>query len=134
MKPLKIAMMGMTHGHTRKYYQVLKENPKLDWVAVSTTDDFARQLFLKAVQGVPCYGSDVEMLDAHPEIEAVVIASANKEHLGQMKLCAERGINILEAGHFFTEQPVTQIFADLLLRLDPDMYVEIADSNLIRLI
>ena len=95
MKPLKIAMMGMTHGHTRKYYQVLKENPKLDWVAVSTTDDFARQLFLKAVQGVPCYGSDVEMLDAHPEIEAVVIASANKEHLGQMKLCAERGINIL---------------------------------------
>ncbi len=46
----------------------------------------------------------------------------------------ERGINILEAGHFFTEQPVTQIFADLLLRLDPDMYVEIADSNLIRLI
>ena len=95
MKPLKIAMMGMTHGHTRKYYQVLKENPKLDWVAVSTTDDFARQLFLKAVQDVPCYGSDVEMLDAHPEIEAVVIASANKEHLGQMKLCAERGINIL---------------------------------------
>ena len=27
MKPLKIAMMSMTHGHTRKYYQVLKENP-----------------------------------------------------------------------------------------------------------
>ena len=88
MKPVKIAMMGMTHGHTRKYYQVLKENPKLDWVAVSTTDDFARSLFLKAVQGVPCYNSDVEMLDAHPEIEAVVLASANKEHLAQMRLYA----------------------------------------------
>ena len=23
MKPVKIAMMGMTHGHTRKYYQTL---------------------------------------------------------------------------------------------------------------
>lgn len=30
MKPLSIAMMSMTHGHTRKYYQVLKENPKLN--------------------------------------------------------------------------------------------------------
>ena len=39
MKPLKIAMMSMTHGHTRKYYQVLKENPLLDWVAVSTAND-----------------------------------------------------------------------------------------------
>ena len=36
MKPLKIAMMSMTHGHTRKYYQTLKDNPKLDWVAVAT--------------------------------------------------------------------------------------------------
>jgi|GEM_PF-4646813 len=30
MEKLKIAMMSMTHGHTRKYYQVLRENPKLD--------------------------------------------------------------------------------------------------------
>ena len=35
------------------------------------------------------------MLDAHPEIEAVVLASENSEHLRQMKLCAERGIHIL---------------------------------------
>ena len=33
MKPVKIAMMGMTHGHTRKYYQTLLDNQKLDWVA-----------------------------------------------------------------------------------------------------
>ena len=33
MEKLKIAMMSMTHGHTRKYYQVLKENPKLEWIA-----------------------------------------------------------------------------------------------------
>ena len=33
MKPVKIAMMGMTHGHTRKYYQTLLDNKKLDWVA-----------------------------------------------------------------------------------------------------
>ena len=32
MKPLNIAMMSMTHGHTRKYYQVLRDNPKLNWI------------------------------------------------------------------------------------------------------
>ncbi len=95
MKPVKIAMMTMTHGHTRKYYQTLKENPKLDWVAVSASDPDARERFLNSVQGIPCYSSDEEMLNAHPEIEAVVIASANSEHYQQMELCARRGIHIL---------------------------------------
>jgi len=95
MKPLKIAMMSMTHGHTRKYYQVLKENVNLDWVAVSTANDEVKKLFLNSVDNIPCYDSDEEMLDAHPEIEAVIIASENSEHLRQMKLCAQRGIHIL---------------------------------------
>lgn len=95
MEPLKIAMMSLTHGHTRKYYQVLKENPKLNWIAVSAADEDSKQRFLSSVDGIPCYDSDIEMLEKHPEIEAVVIASANSEHLEQMKLCAERGIHIL---------------------------------------
>lgn len=51
-----------------------------------------------------------------------------------MAEAAEMGINLLEAGHFFTEHPVTQFFQALLHRLDPDMYIEIMDSNVIRLI
>ena len=73
MKRLKIAMMSMTHGHTRKYYDVLKNNPKLEWIAVSTANEEVKQVFLNAVQGIPCYDSDEAMLDAHPEIEAVVL-------------------------------------------------------------
>ena len=46
MKPLKIAMMSMTHGHTRKYYQTLMDNPKLDWVAVATANDEVKEIFL----------------------------------------------------------------------------------------
>lgn len=95
MEKLKIAMMSMTHGHTRKYYQVLKENPKLEWIAVSTANETVKRIFLDAVDGIPCYDSDEEMLDAHPEIEAVVLASENSEHLRQMRLCADRGIHIL---------------------------------------
>lgn len=95
MKPIKIAMMSMTHGHTRKYYQTLRDNPKLDWVAVSTANESVRELFQRSVSGIPCYDSDEEMLNAHPEIEAVVLASENSEHLRQMGLCASRGIHVL---------------------------------------
>ncbi len=95
MKPIKIAMMSMTHGHTRKYYQTLNDNPNLDWVAVSTANKEVKAIFMDSVQGIPCYDSDEEMLDAHPEIEAVVLASENSEHLRQMKLCAGRGIHML---------------------------------------
>ena len=45
MEKLKIAMMSMTHGHTRKYYDVLQHNPKLSFVAVSTENETARETF-----------------------------------------------------------------------------------------
>ncbi len=95
MKPLKIAMMGMTHGHTRKYYNTLRENRKLDWIAVAAPEAAARETFALYEKNVPCYSSYEEMFERHPDIEAVVIASANDRHFEEMKLCAERGIHIL---------------------------------------
>jgi putative NIF3 family GTP cyclohydrolase 1 type 2 len=44
------------------------------------------------------------------------------------------GINLIEAGHFFTEQPVTEFFRELLDEYCPDAYVEILDSNTIKVI
>ncbi len=95
MDKVKIAMMSMTHGHTRKYYDVLKNNPKLEWIAVSTANEEVREIFLNSVKGIPCYDSDEEMLNRHPEIQAVILASENSEHLRQVQLCAERGIDVL---------------------------------------
>ena len=95
MKPVKIAMMALTHGHTRKYYQTLRENSKLDWVASCAADQRAKDVYELYDNGVPCYLSPEEMFEKHPDIEAVVIASANDQHLKEMKLCAERGIHIL---------------------------------------
>ena len=95
MKPLKIALMSLSHGHTRKYYQVLQDNPKLEFIAASAINDEVKELFIKTVKDVPVYNSDIEMLEAHPEIQAVVVASANACHYEQFKLCAERGIHIL---------------------------------------
>lgn len=51
-----------------------------------------------------------------------------------MEEAAEMGINLIEAGHFFTEQHITEFFRELLIDFDPNLYVEIADSNMIKTI
>ena len=95
MKPIKIAMLSLTHGHTRKYYQTLKENPKLEWIAVHAETEQVKEIFLKGNYDIPCYLDEEEMYETHPDIEAVVMASANSKHLRQFRECARRGIHIL---------------------------------------
>lgn len=95
MQPVKIAMMSLTHGHTRKYYQTLRESPKLDWVAACAENEAVERIFRTKNPDVPCYRDEQEMFDRHPDIEAVVLASANSRHLDQVRACAERGIHIL---------------------------------------
>jgi dinuclear metal center YbgI/SA1388 family protein len=51
-----------------------------------------------------------------------------------MEEAAEMGINLIEAGHFYTEQHITEFFRELLLDFDPNVYTEIVDSNLIKTI
>jgi len=95
MKPVKIAMMSLTHGHTRKYYQTLLENAKLDWVASCAEDQRAKETYELYQTGVPCYFSADEMFERHPDIEAVVLASANDKHMAQVQACARRGVHVL---------------------------------------
>lgn len=49
-----------------------------------------------------------------------------------MEEAAELGINLIEAGHYFTEQPVTEFFRQIVLEFCPDTYVELASSNTIK--
>ena len=51
-----------------------------------------------------------------------------------MEEATEMGINLLEAGHYYTEQHITEFFRDLIIDFDPEIYVEIADSNIIKTI
>ena len=50
MKPVKIAMVSLTHGHTRKYYQTLRENSKLDWVASCAEDERAKEEYMEYLE------------------------------------------------------------------------------------
>ena len=51
-----------------------------------------------------------------------------------MEEASELGINLIEAGHYYTEQPVSEFFRELLVDFDPDMYVEVAPSNIIKIL
>ena len=51
-----------------------------------------------------------------------------------MEEAAEMGINLIEAGHYATEFPVTKFFTNLLLKIDPKLTVEVVGSYVIRTI
>lgn len=95
MNPIKIAMLSLTHGHARKYFQSLTDNNNFEWVAVTAETQEIMDDFLSKGYKIPCYLNEEEMFENHPDIEAVVLASQNNKHLVQMKVCARRGIHIL---------------------------------------
>ncbi len=77
--------------------------------------------------------------DGKGYVKAAIEAGADTYISGRigynvMEEAAEMGINLIEAGHFFTEQNITEFFRELLLDFDPSLYVEIADSNMIKTI
>ena len=77
--------------------------------------------------------------DGKGYVKAAIEAGADTYISGRigynvMEEAAEMGINLIEAGHFFTEQHITEFFRELLIDFDPNIYVEIADSNLIKTI
>lgn len=77
--------------------------------------------------------------DGKGYVKAAIDAGADTYISGRigynvMEEASEMGINLIEAGHYFTEQHITEFFRELLLDFDPSLYVEIADSNLIKTI
>ena len=49
-----------------------------------------------------------------------------------MEEAAEMGINLIEAGHYFTEQPICAVLQEMLLSFDPTLTIEVISSNLIK--
>ena len=49
-----------------------------------------------------------------------------------MEEAAELGINLVEAGHYYTELPVLSFFAELVSTADLSLTVDYADSNMIK--
>ena len=50
-----------------------------------------------------------------------------------MEEAPDMGINLIEAGHYHTEFPVTGFFGELVSQIDEGIYFETADSNMIKI-
>ena len=77
--------------------------------------------------------------DGKSYVKAAIDAGADTFLSGRigynvMEEATEMGINLIEAGHFYTESHISEFFRDLINEFDPDIYVEIANSNIIKTI
>ena len=93
IKPVKVAILSCNHGHAPGYYG-LKSDPMFELVAVSLKPEAYADVRVKNLEGIPQYQTDTELLDVHPELEAVIIASDNASHFQQVREAAKRGLHI----------------------------------------
>ena len=108
-------------------------------------DDFAHHL--KSVLGV----EQLTVAEANLPIYTVAVVGGEGKHYvkdaleagaetfvsgnigyNNMEEAAELGINLIEAGHYATEFPVTGFFAYLIGKMDPTLHVEVVGSNMSR--
>ena len=109
--------------------------------------DFAK--IVKEALGAPCVlssdsGKDVKRIavlggEGGDDIGAAILSGADtmvSGRLGYHKMvdAREMGINLIEAGHFYTEFPVCKVLRSMLCEMDESAYIEIFNSNRIEMI
>lgn len=93
MKPIKIAILSCNHGHGKAYYNI-NQTGLFEIVAVSVEKEYRDKVFLERLPDIPKYDTDEELYANHKDLEAVIIASANKKHFEQVKVATEKGLHI----------------------------------------
>lgn len=93
INPVKIGILSCNHGHARGYYQMSK-SPYYDLVGVSIASGYRNNVGLENWPDIVQYDSDDALYEAHPDMEAVVIASDNASHYRQVKWAVERNLHI----------------------------------------
>lgn len=94
MKPIKIALLSCNHGHGKSYYDLM-HNPFYELVGVSVEHGYKDKIFLEKLPGIPKYDYDEDLYAEHPDIEAVVVASANRKHIYQVREACRRRLHIM---------------------------------------
>jgi len=102
----RFAIVGLDHDHVWGRMPTLLKTPDAELVAVS---DPHPELIAKAKALVPAsvkfFSDCTEMLD-QMKPEAVIVTTANNQHLAILRACAQRHI------HYFTEKPMAASGAD----------------------
>ena len=92
--PLKVGILSCNHGHASFYYP-LSRSPFYDLVGASIASGYRHNVRLENWPEIAQYDSDDELYVAHPDMEAVIIASDNQSHMRQVRWAVEKGLHIL---------------------------------------
>jgi predicted dehydrogenase len=108
MSKLKFAVIG-TGGVGGGRIRQISQRPDAEVVAISDVSEEAMQRHKEALGDVATYLDWREMLDAHKDLDAAVVASPHTAHTDQVRECLERGLHVL------VEKPMTTTAADARL-------------------
>jgi len=102
----RLAIVGLDHDHVWGILGTLAKEPDAQLVGIyDAHDDLVKQAMQKVPPNIIFYNDYVKMLDmAKPD--AVIVTTANNQHLAILRECAKRKI------HFFTEKPMASTGAD----------------------
>jgi predicted dehydrogenase len=95
-QPLRVAIVGLVHGHVYGFLEQYRHSPDIEIVAVAESD---RDLLSKAAAGYGFQSSQLftdldEMLaNAHPQ--AVLVYSDTYDHRRIVETCARRGVHVI---------------------------------------
>ena len=93
IKPVNVAVLSCNHGHAPGYYS-LNKDPMYRLVAATVKGEARNDARIKKLETIPQYETEEQLYDAHPELEAVIIASDNASHFEQVRRAAQRGLHI----------------------------------------
>lgn len=89
-------MFSLSSVHAVQYVMSVPKHPDYEWVAVSVSPEYRPFACLNWVpSGVKIYETEEELLNAHPDLDAVIMAGTHCDAYRQIKLCAEHGIKNL---------------------------------------
>ena len=93
MKKISIALFSTSSVHAPHYINSLPLDSRYNWVASSVAKEDRGIPDLKNIPNyVKIYEREEDLLNAHPDLDAVILCGSNNLTFNQFKLCAERGI------------------------------------------
>jgi len=107
--PLRVAIVGLEHGHVEGFLGALAQHSDVQLVGISDSDPalFAKYEKKFSLAGTLYYGSEAEMIEkTHPQ--AVLVYTSIAGHRPAIEIAAQHGVSVM------VEKPLTISVADAL--------------------
>lgn len=105
--PLRIAIVGLVHGHVQGFFEHSLHNPEIEIVGIAEPDQSLASQYMKRYGLDPkLLFSDLETTLARTHPQAVLVYTNTFDHRRVVETCARHGI------HVMMEKPLAVSFDD----------------------